>query len=126
MDKTMKEKIICYVIIKHKVKNSNEYFLYAEPITGSFEGLFDMENFVGLDNSDDEIIGMVPAVDDYCIFGNMDADTMEIIGYELGKSYHPDWEQTRKEKISLLKEIRKKKMIKNVDKVNMSLDPAFN
>jgi len=107
MDKIMKEKVICYVVIKSKVKNSNKCFLYTEPITGSFEGLFDMNYY--LDNGDDEIIGVVPAVDDYCIFGNMDNDTMEIIGYELGKSYHPDWEQTRKEKISLLKEIRKKK-----------------
>jgi len=113
-EEIFKEKIIAYVILKHECIDDKSIFFSAQEIPSDWEGMETSTN--PFDFRDAEVIGVIPANDDYKI-GAFINDEYTLLGYEFGNSYHPDWNGLLNEK----KEKKKKKKNKSIQIPTISI-----
>ncbi len=113
--KIIKDIIIGFLITKHK-RRDGSYYISNQPLIGSWDDLGDDEAVV---NSDDEIIGIIPAPP-YShrvlgLFKCVEKDlpyphngVYDTLGYEFPGAYYPNWKKLLEERIQWSIEIKEK------------------
>ena len=103
-DEIIKEKIICYVVLKNNTYNGERRFFSVEPIKMDWEGLDSATE--PFDNRNEEVVGVVPANNDFVV-GAFIEGKYRMLGYECENSYHPDWNNEIAETKEMLEKKRK-------------------